>query len=244
VQKAGWAANQNVNSVGPCTTGTTPAAVTGAPTVTCTGTPSNATVYGGVAAGVASGLPAFELRGTVIAGPWSAWISGHWQNNDFNGPGAIANEVLWTNRQTVLGTFGFKGALGPVALSGSAWYGKNAGPLLGSIVQFTPANYAGDIFGWGGWAQGGFNFTKQMSLWYTFGIDIPQFQDIMNASSYNTPGSTVALFKNMNQVAMIRYSEGGFMMGLEYMYSRTYSVKNSDAPAIGQQISLSANYFF
>ena len=30
------------------------------------------------------------------------------------------------------------GNLGPVAYSGSAWYGKNAGPLLGNILQFTP----------------------------------------------------------------------------------------------------------
>ena len=69
---------------------------------------------------------------------FNAWLSGHWQTVDRNGAGVIAAEPATTDLQTVLGTVGAKFNLGPVALSGSAWYGKNAGPLLGNIVQFAP----------------------------------------------------------------------------------------------------------
>jgi hypothetical protein len=240
VQKAGWAANQTTNaapSTPPCTQNPVTFAVTCTPPATTT-----QTVYDGFAAGVSSGLPAFEARGRVYSKNWDFWISGHWQTVDFNGPGVIADKAKWTDRQTILGTVGMKGSLGPVALAGSAWYGKNAAPLLGSVLQFTPANYYGDIFGWGAWAQGGFNLTKNLSGWYTFGIDMPSANDIWAASQ--VPGSTVQYFKNMNQMFMLRYQDGGFAIGAEYLYTRTYSVKDSNAPLIGNQISVTGNYYF
>ncbi|HQR28874.1 MAG TPA: hypothetical protein PLL32_00575 [Anaeromyxobacteraceae bacterium] len=224
VQKSGWANNQVANTTPPST-------------------PSTQTVYDGLNAGFTSGLPAFEARGKLTFNKnWDVWISGHWQTVDRNGAGVIAQSSQWTDLQTILGTVGFKGTLGPVALRGSAWYGKNAAPLLGNIIQFPPANYLGDIFGWGAWGQGGFNLTKNWSGWYTFGIDMPSFNDIWAASKVT--GSGVQYFKNMNQMFMIRYMDGGFAIGAEYLYSRTYSVRDANAPLIGNQISITGNYYF
>ena len=75
----------------------------------------------------------------------------------------VDNAQQWSSLQTVLGTVGMKGNIGPVSLAGSAWYGKNTGPLLGNIIQFPPyANYLGDIFGYGAWGQAGLYLSKQI----------------------------------------------------------------------------------
>jgi hypothetical protein len=247
VQKAGWSNAQNFNTIQPCSTGTTTTinGATGYVNGSCTGSPGNKTVWDGLNAGYTSGLPALEARGTIKFGKMlDVWVSGHWQTVDFNGAGVIATTTpVRSDLQTVLGTIGLKGVLGPVAFAGSAWYGKNTAPLLGNILQFTPANYNGDIFGYGAWGQVGYSMTKNLSLWYTIGIDQPQFQDILNASSFNTPGSTVALFKNLSQVGMIRYQEGGFAIGAEWQYTRTYSLAVAD-PLTGNQISVTGNYYF
>ena len=198
--------------------------------------------------GVASGLPAFELRGKVSWGKLlDLWVSGHWQQEDRNGPGVIADPTKFTTLTTVLGTVGAKLDTGPFVLASTWWYGKNAAPLLGSVVQFTPTAYAGDVFGYGGWVQGGVNFTKEFSVWYTWGIDHPLYQNIIDAN--------MSILRNINQVAMVRYQTGGFALGAEWMYSRTTWNKASaisntqaqiDADNVlkGNQISLSFNYYF
>jgi hypothetical protein len=223
VQKSGWANNQLTNTTPPST-------------------PSTQTVYDGLNAGFTAGVPAFEARGKLTFNKtWNVWISGHWQTVDRNGNGVIDNPQQWSSLQTVLGTVGMTGSIGPVALAGSAWYGKNTAPLLGNIIQFPPANYLGDIFGYGAWGQVGLNLSKQFSLWYTFGIDKPLMDNIVAAST--VPGSGVQFFKNMNQMAMIRYQDGGFAIGMEWLYTRTYSVRVAD-PLTGNQISLTGNYYF
>jgi hypothetical protein len=190
---------------------------------------------GGVNAGYASGLPAFEARARVFSKAFDVWLSGHWQTVDRNGAGVIAVPNAYTDYVTVLGTVGTKLNLGPVALSGSAWYGKNAGPLLGNIVQFAPLTYAGDIFGYGAWGQAGVNVTKALSAWFTYGIDHPLYSNIF--------ASGLTRMRNQNLVGMVRWQEGGFMMGLEWLYSRTTDSRFAD-PLTGNQISLSGNYYF
>ena len=69
------------------------------------------------------------------------------------------------------------------------------------------------------------------------------YQQILAASRYFTPASTVQFFKNMNQVAMIRWMENGFALGAEWLYTRTYSVLVTN-PLDGMQISVSCNYYF
>jgi hypothetical protein len=190
---------------------------------------------GGVNAGYASGLPAFEARARVFNKMFDVWLSGHWQTVDRNGAGVIAVPNALTDMQTVLGTVGLKGTLGPVAYSGSAWYGKNAGPLLGNIVQFAPLTYQGDIFGYGAWGQVGMNVTKSLSGWFTYGIDHPLYNNIIDSGNTR--------MRNQNLIAMVRYQDGGFATGVEWLYSRTTDTRFAD-PLTGSQISLSANYYF
>ncbi len=196
----------------------------------------NTAAVGNVGLGIASGLPAFEARGTLKFGKmFDVWLSGHWQTVDRNGAGVIAVPAQWTDLQTILGTVGVKGSLGPVAYSGSAWYGKNTGPLLGNVLQFAPASFAGNIFGYGVWGQVGMNLTKNLSGWFTYGLDHPLYQNIIDAG--------LTRLRNQNLVVMARYQEGGFQFGAEWLYNRT-TVTTQDAPLTGNQISVTANYFF
>jgi hypothetical protein len=205
----------------------------------------------GFTAGVASGLPALELRAKfLLSKDFDVWASGHWQTADRNGPGNVGNKAQWTSIDTILGTVGVRANMGFLVLQGSGWYGKNAGPLLGNIIQFpaytfpgtTAANsYFGDIFGWGAWGQAGLNLSKAISLWYTIGVDHPSYDNII--ANYRAGGTASTRLRNLNQVGMLRFMSGGYAFGLEYFYSRTTDLRYQD-PLIGNQLSLTANYSF
>jgi hypothetical protein len=108
-----------------------------------------------------------------------------------------------------------------------------------------------DIFGYGAWGQLGLNFSKELSLWYTIGIDHPLYERVFAAN--------LNVMRNLNQVVMARYQTGNFAMGLEYLYSRTTwniplpgngAVGNTAAQIAannvltGNQLSASFNYYF
>ncbi len=202
-------------------------------------------LVGGINAGVSSGLPAFEARLKAIAGKtFSGWISGHWQTVDRNGPNVIAPANQNNDMQTVLGTVGVSGSIGPVAYSGSAWYGKNTGPLLGNVLQFSPVlanGYAVDIFGYGVWGQVGMNLTKNLSGWFTYGIDHPVYENILQIAQ--SGGAGVTRLRNQNMMVMARYQDGGFAIGAEWLYTRTTDIRFND-PLTGNQISITGNYYF
>jgi hypothetical protein len=172
---------------------------------------SNAPAYlaGGQNAGITSGLPAFEARGKLMFGKTlNLWLSGHWQTVDRNGAGVIAVPGAFTDLQTVLGTVGISGSLGPLAYSGSAWYGKNAAPLLGNIVQFAPPAYNGDIFGWGAWGQVGMNVTKSLSGWFTYGVDNTNYPNVIDA--YNAAAASAAGFAKAAATAQAAGNIGAY----------------------------------
>jgi hypothetical protein len=204
---------------------------------------ANTVQHEGLNDGVSSGLPAFEARGKLMFGKaFNVWLSGHWQQVDTNGPNQIATPNSNGDLVTTLGVLGVNGNIGPVAYAGSAWYGKNAGPLLGNILQFTPTagftNYRVDIFGYGAWGQVGMNVTKNMSAWFTYGIDHPVYENIFQINS-----AAVTRLRNQNMVAMVRYQDGGFALGAEWLYTRTTDTRSID-PLIGNQISVTGNYYF
>ena len=201
---------------------------------------ANTVPHEGLNDGVSSGLPAFEARGKLMFGKMlNVWLSGHWQMVDTNGPNQIAVANSNNDLTTVLGTVGVNGNIGPIAYAGSAWYGKNTGPLLGNVLQFTPSTtlnaYRVDIFGYGVWGQVGMNVTKQMSAWFTYGIDHPVYANIIQAG--------LTRLRNQNLVAMVRYQDGGFAFGAEWLYTRTTNTLSVD-PLIGNQISITGNYYF
>jgi hypothetical protein len=211
----------------------------------------NSLPHEGVNDGVASGLPAFEARGKLMFGKMlDVWVSGHWQTIDRNGPNVIAVPANKTDITTALGVVGARATVGPFALSGSAWWGKNAGPLLGNILQFTPPVNPGDILGWGAWGQVGYSVNKNWSAWFTYGVDHPLWADIESAYTVATastvagaPATAPTRLRNQNMVIMARYQDGNFAMGAEWLYTRTTDIR-SYYPLTGSQISITGNYYF
>jgi hypothetical protein len=204
---------------------------------------ANTVLHEGLNDGVSSGLPAFEARAKLMMGKaFNMWLSGHWQTVDTNGPNQIAVQNSNNDLVTVLGTVGLNGTLGPIAYAGSAWYGKNTGPLLGNILQFTPTAgfnaYRVDIFGYGVWGQVGMNLTKNLSAWFTYGLDHPVYENILQINS-----AAVPRLRNQNMVVMARYQDGGFAIGAEWLYNRTSTTTSIDT-LVGNQFSVSGNYYF
>jgi hypothetical protein len=216
---------------------------------------ANSTLTDGFNMGVASGIPALEARAKLVFGKaFDVWLAGHWQQADRNGPNVTENKAQNSTITTAMGVAGLKLDLGMLVVQGAGWYGKNAAPLLGSMLQFpnlynplAPTAYSGDIFGYGGWAQVGLNFSKEFSVWYMWGIDHPLYSNIFAAR--------LPLMRNQNSVAMVRYQTGGFGMGVEWLYGRstwniaaggsnTQAQLNLDNVVKANQFSASFNYYF
>ncbi len=79
------------------------------------------------------------------------------------------------------------------------------------------------------------NVTKNLSGWFTYGVDHPQLQDILAAG--------LTRLRNQNLVVMARYQDGGFALGAEWLYNRTTDSRSVD-PLTGNQISVTGNYYF
>jgi hypothetical protein len=209
----------------------------------------------GFCLGNASGLPAVQVRLSVANSTmFSAFTTVHWNRVDRSG--VNQTETVTRGINSTLDVFawnvGAKAVAGPLTLAATGFTGKNLGPLVGSIVgQFTPIT-AGDVHEMGGWVQGGWNFTKELSLWGFIGVDKPNRKD-----------ATAAAFtrlQNVTSSGMLQYRDGGYAIGLEFFHFYTttrIAPVNASAgppavtaqPAIvqgfsGNQLVLSGNYFF
>ncbi len=192
----------------------------------------------------ASGLPMVELRYTTTAGKMANfWVVGHWNQLDLNGPDVVKNScdtgTPCSTKQVISGAAGLKFATAGFTLQGAGWWGKNTGGLLGNLNQFTPATYVGDLFGWGAWGQLGFNFTPEMSIWYMIGSS--QVLDWNYAMAQN-----ITRLRNVDNVLMLMYREGGFGMGLEYVnfFTTVRATATTHDVARANQYALTGNYYF
>jgi hypothetical protein len=192
----------------------------------------------------ASGLPMVELRYTATAGKmFNAWVVGHWNQLDLNGPDVPKTScdtgTACSTKQVIAGAAGLKLSMSGFTLQGAGWYGKNTGGLLGNLNQFTPATYVGDLFGWGAWGQVGFNFTPELSLWYMMGASAVVDWAYAEAQA-------IARLRNVDNVLMLQYREGGFGIGLEYVnfFTTVRASATSHDVTRANQYALTGNYYF
>jgi hypothetical protein len=196
--------------------------------------------------GAASGLPALETRLTVSSGAtFTAFATGHWMKIDRSGADVVAPTTgSARDLDVVVGNVGVKAVMGPLTLAATGFTGKNLAPLIGSFQQFQPLAF-GDVHEYGGWIQGGLNFTKELSAWAFVGTDKPNTGEATKAN--------FARLQNVSSVGMLQYRDGGWATGLEFLHFHT---KTHD-PAAGagkksavdgaydaNQAIASVNYFF
>ncbi|HVP66293.1 MAG TPA: hypothetical protein VMT17_03420 [Anaeromyxobacteraceae bacterium] len=199
----------------------------------------------------ASGLPMVEARYKLTSKVVQFWLCGHWNNLDLNGPNETVNSSSAaskaTQRTVLAGGAGLQFNLGPVTLYGTAWYGKNTGGLLGNLVQFNAVAPAGqplagqytDLFGWGMTGQVGFNFTKDLSLWYLIGSS--QLVNWVEAQEYG-----YARLRNVDNSAMLRYRVGGFSWSFEWVnFFTTNRLNVTETYAVrANQYAINGMYYF
>jgi hypothetical protein len=90
--------------------------------------------------------------------------------------------------------------------------------------------------GQGGWAQVGFDFTKNWSLFAFWGMDDPKDSDVI--ASKNTR------LKNTMYAGMLRWRSGPFAIGAEYMLDSLKTTTSGDQKVNGRQMALSALFTF
>ena len=222
---------------------------TGTPPANTTASVGNNTYNApfGISDAEASTLPAVEARLTLNSKNFMLWGGGHWNRVDMNGVGSVGGTKL----DVVAGSGGLRIALYPITLAGVGFYGKNTGPLVGNLVQFSPgaatatgaaAASAQDVKAWGFWGQAGLNFTKELSLWGFYGMQKPDRAEAKAAS-----------FKFLqNNVAnvMLQYRDGGYAVSGEWINFKTKVATYasgafaSSLDVTTNQYMFTANYFF
>ena len=188
-----------------------------------------------------AGLPQLEARlnldGRAGGGTWGAYIVGHWDRKDLNNVRAQgAPEPAENNLDSWALEGGARIQSGALTLHGNAYTGKAMGHHFGQIIQF------GDIAGWGAWAQGGLDLTKQWSVWLYFGTENPDDEDLAASATTAAPNDRVSSWL---LVPMLRYKLGPYSLGLEWLYATTeYRTATGTADRKGNQLSFSARYDF
>jgi len=180
--------------------------------------------------------PQFEARFNVGGKhdefSWSSYIVGHVDEKDLSGAGHSGGVVPTDKLTGSAVEIGAKFQFGPVMLQGNAYTGHSIGQNFGMITQF------GKIQGTGGWAQAGFDITKNWSVFGFWGVDDPKDADVL-ASGNNR-------LRNEMYAGLLRWRAGPFALGFEYLYDklRTGTTTGVITETRGRQLALSALYNF
>ena len=176
---------------------------------------------------------ALNLDGRLSGGTWGLYTAGHWDRKDLNG---VRDEGAPEPPENDLESWAVEGGArlesGVITLHGNAYRGKAMGHHFAHVIQF------GDIEGWGAWAQLGIDFTRRWGLWFYYGTDDPDDEDVRAA--------TAERLSSWLFVPMIRYRAGPYSLGLEWLHNRTDYVVGpaTSVERSGNQVALSARFDF
>ena len=183
--------------------------------------------------GEESGLPAVEARLQVASREYRLFVSGHYGQAHRAGFGVDEAVGRPNDIDIIAGQVGGRAIIGPVVVQAQAYTGKNLAPFVGNLVQFQ-ADDRGNVHEWGAWGQLGFNFSTELSVWAFAGTSDPNDQDIRNAG--------LTRLQNRTYSGMVRYLQGGFMIGLEYLHWVT-NTTNAGTPEANQYMVTGAYVF-
>jgi hypothetical protein len=204
--------------------------------------------FSGLNTAESSGLPGVEARARIIVPKLAdAYVTGHWSRRDRNGQDNTLNSGSFGEKQdVVVGGVGLKFTPGPLTLQGQGYIGKNTQEFSGGLGQLV-ANNRGDGHVYGAWGQLGLNMTPEFSAWGFVGTE--RYTNYKDAVA--TFGADARL-ANVTFAGMLRYMDGGYALGLEYVHMRTTYARVQTASRLaapdgvldGNQLMLSGFYFF
>ena len=207
-----------------------------------------------------SGIPGFEARARLYKPKmFDVYVVGHWSERDRNGQdNGTANVAALGDKQYVTaGSVGLKLTPGPLTIQGQGYVGKNLSELTGGLNQLVPNN-RGDAHEYGAWGQIGLNMTPEFSAWAFVGTErFTNYNDALDVfgganTAANAAARAAVRLANVTFAGMLRYMDGGYALGLEYVHMHT---TNGGVPAAsakaapngvldGNQLMLSGFYFF
>jgi hypothetical protein len=234
---------------------------------------------GGINWGEASSAPAVEGRVSATYSKYlTAFVGAHWNQVDLSGYGSGASTAGDPTVKTInvvaynagaKFTYGLSSGMS-LTLAATGFTGQNVYPL---VANFTTGNAPNattnfgtfrlgfngeDINTMGYWAQGGFNVTKELSLWAFYGQQKIDEKDLVRSFGASaTAAVTATAFENATTNVILMYRDGGYGLSAEWInFATKYgSAVDRTAAAPGtkftttrtaksDQYMLTANYFF
>ncbi len=205
--------------------------------------------------GAASGMPSFEARVKLQHKIFEVFAATHWSQMDASGQGSttIGTTGVDAKVDTTAFNVGAKASYMGATLQGSAYTGKNLGPLAGNVLQWQSladiaarklAGGSPDVSEIGGWLQAGYAIPvmPELSFWALTGLANPNDEDIRGTGA-EAPLASVTRSRNQTSSFLVRYQNKGYTAGVEYSNFRT-SYSNTPNVSKAQQLMLSGMYFF
>lgn len=161
---------------------------------------------------------------------WHLYVAGHYDQKALNG---VGNAFPAQHGQTSLdGTGAEVGGgykIGAFLIHGNVYMSKADGQNFTALTQF------GNIRDTGAWLQLGYDFTKRVSGYVFYGVDIANRSDVLE-----WVGST-GRKRNEQSAAMLEWSLGQYQLALEWLHDQLTLANNTGLK--GNQIALSTRFF-
>lgn len=189
-------------------------------------------------AGNAGFKPQIEGRvifsGKAVGGSaWSAFIMGHYQSINLNGPFGIpaAGTPPKMSYSSNLVEAGGSFTHGPFVLKGNFQSGQGMANNLFDYIQ------SGAIKFYGGWAQAGFHFQPDWAIYAAYYYNHPNTADVVVWGGHFLTGKAFT--------ATLAYDLGSYGLALEWMHNnQRYTTGGVESTITGNQVTLSAIYRF
>lgn len=187
-------------------------------------------------AGSAGFRPQLEARLHVQAKNWLAYFAAHYSKVDLRGVGGTAPTPVKSEITSVGYEVGAQWKPGPWTFKGAAYSGKGLGQIFGAMSQF------GDIQETGGYAQAGYSFTPNWSLYAFYAYNKPDKNDVVDWMGNGATG----LLRNRQTALSLQYAAGSYELGMEWLHDKLDSTSNGvdHKTTSGNQVSLNALYRF
>ncbi len=187
-------------------------------------------------AGNAGFRPQVEARLRVQDKTWLAYLAAHYSQVDLRGVGGTAPTPVKSNITTVGYEVGGQWKPGPWTFKGAAYAGRGLGQIFGAMSQF------GDIQETGGYAQAGYSFTPNWSLYAFYAYNKPDRNDVVDWLGNGASG----LLRNRQTALSLEYAAGSYELSMEWLHDKLDSTSNgiNRKTTTGNQVSLNGLYRF
>ncbi|WP_426687738.1 hypothetical protein [Rhodanobacter ginsengiterrae] len=187
-------------------------------------------------AGSAGFRPQLEARLHVQDKNWLAYFAAHYSQVDLRGVGGTAATPVKPKITSTGYEIGAQWKPGPWLFKGAAYTGKGLGQIFGAMSQF------GDIQETGGYAQAGYSFTPNWSLYAFYAYNKPDRNDVVDWLGNGATG----LLRNRQTALSLQYAAGSYELGMEWLHDKLDSTSNGvdHKTTTGNQVSLNALYRF